>query len=572
VANGRAIAPVRRVLAGIIGTIAVFVVFFGAGRSSWSTVALGVALLILAIGLVAVNALRGGGRSWVAGSAHVVSASEPPANSTFGRCELQIVVDAPGLPAAAVKIRDPRVPVSKWPDAGSTLPILVAMDDPRHVRVQWDDVLTHAEAAAEEQFQSYEEEVRVEPATPDPDDDNVIVTERVSVVEETVDGGTLDLADDAVRVREEERIVVETRREPEPEPDWERERVIVTETPAGPVVEGRLVERRVVDRGPEAGTAGRAKPPETQAPTAAGPVPAGTAAGPVPAGTAAGPVPAGTAAGPVPAEPVAAETTGAPVGPPDTSGGTAGAGATGAGATGAGATGAGAGATGAGGAGATSAGATGAGGTGGTEGGAGIPAPRRKPSPRRRRDQEASHVAAAAATTTAGSRSPAEAAPDAAGTDRPAGVGQAPTDDDDIAGLITAYPSARPGPTGSIHGVGITVLVTELERSVAFYRDMLGFFEIDGGDGNAVLASGDTRLVLRQIVDVTPVNRRVVHLNLEVGDVEATFQELKDKGVRFTYAPRPVNKGERLELWAAAFRDPDGHGIAITQWRTRPTP
>ena len=84
----------------------------------------------------------------MAGSAHVVSASEPPASSTYGRCELQIVIDAPGLPAAAVKIRDPRVPVAKWPDAGATLPIMVAVDDPRHVRIQWDDVLTHAEAAA----------------------------------------------------------------------------------------------------------------------------------------------------------------------------------------------------------------------------------------------------------------------------------------------------------------------------------------------------------------------------------------------------------------------------------------
>jgi catechol 2,3-dioxygenase-like lactoylglutathione lyase family enzyme len=142
---------------------------------------------------------------------------------------------------------------------------------------------------------------------------------------------------------------------------------------------------------------------------------------------------------------------------------------------------------------------------------------------------------------------------------------------DEVADLITAYPSARPGPTGAIHGVGITVLVTDLERSIAFYRDMLGFFEIDGGDGNAVLASGDTRLVLRAIPDVTPINRRVVHLNLEVGDVDATYEELKSKGVRFTYGPRPVNKGERLELWAAAFRDPDGHGIAITQWRSRPS-
>ena len=39
--------------------------------------------------------------------------------------------------------------------------------------------------------------------------------------------------------------------------------------------------------------------------------------------------------------------------------------------------------------------------------------------------------------------------------------------------------------------------------------------------------------------------------------------------MRFTYAPRVVNRGSKLEVWAAAFRDPDGHGIALTQWRER---
>ncbi|HYN94595.1 MAG TPA: VOC family protein, partial [Pilimelia sp.] len=144
-----------------------------------------------------------------------------------------------------------------------------------------------------------------------------------------------------------------------------------------------------------------------------------------------------------------------------------------------------------------------------------------------------------------------------------------PAEEGGLAEVFTAYPSARPGPTGTIHGVGVTMLVTDLERSVSFYCDMLGFFEIDGGDGNAVLASGDTRLVLRTIADVAPVNRRVVHINLEVGDVDVTYRELRAKGVRFTYAPRPVNRGDRLELWAAAFRDPDGHGVAITQWRAK---
>src|SRR4029453_9047670 len=92
-------------------------------------------------------------------------------------------------------------------------------------------------------------------------------------------------------------------------------------------------------------------------------------------------------------------------------------------------------------------------------------------------------------------------------------------------------------------------------------------FEIDGGSGSAVLASGDTRLVLRTVHALSSDVGRLIYLNLEVGDVDAVFEELRDKGVTFEHSPRPVNRGGKLELWAATFYDPDGHNIAITQWK-----
>ncbi|MEU4165052.1 VOC family protein, partial [Actinoplanes sp. NPDC026670] len=139
--------------------------------------------------------------------------------------------------------------------------------------------------------------------------------------------------------------------------------------------------------------------------------------------------------------------------------------------------------------------------------------------------------------------------------------------DEHAGDVITGYPSARPATAGSIHGVGITVLVTDLDRSTEFYRDVLGFHEIDNGDGSAVLASGDTRLVLRTVHNLTSEAGRLIYLNLEVGDIEAVHSELREKGVKFIHSPRPVNRGDKLELWSATFRDPDNHNIAITQWR-----
>ena len=113
----------------------------------------------------------------------------------------------------------------------------------------------------------------------------------------------------------------------------------------------------------------------------------------------------------------------------------------------------------------------------------------------------------------------------------------------------------------------MTVLVTDLDRSRWFYREVLGFHEIDAGGDTAVLASGDTRLVLRRIDQLSGGQARPVHLNLEVGDVEAMYAELVAKGAESAHSPMVVSRGEKLELWSAGLTDPDGHTVAISQWR-----
>jgi catechol 2,3-dioxygenase-like lactoylglutathione lyase family enzyme len=140
------------------------------------------------------------------------------------------------------------------------------------------------------------------------------------------------------------------------------------------------------------------------------------------------------------------------------------------------------------------------------------------------------------------------------------------------ADLAEAYLSVTrpPGmPRARVRGVGVTLFVTNLGRSLAFYRDLLGFRQVDLGLGSAVLESGDGRVVLRRVVDMPPVDRRLVHLLLEVPDVQAAYDELLLQGVEFVHRPRPVSRYEQLQLWSAAFRDPDGHGIALTRWDVR---
>jgi catechol 2,3-dioxygenase-like lactoylglutathione lyase family enzyme len=518
----RSVAPVRKLVAAVVGTIAVFVMLFGLGMSSWAIVALGAAMLALAIGLALINVVRRGGRAWVAGTAHVVSASEPPPSSDFGRCELQLVVAAPGLPASAIKVRDPRVPVVKWPDAGATLPVMVAVDDMRHVRIQWDEVMTHTEAM--EDPQAYADPLRdlpVDDLLPEPEAPPWVTRDRQGWSRPDDPQTTADLSG----------------------------QLAVREGQSGPIVlEGTLVDAdaraATVPRRPRPSPHPRPRSGTESDPVspAAAPAPAATAAASGPAGPADAPADGGEKIPDVPDDLSSLDPRPAPVASPATpddrepDSGTA------------------------------------------MRSGPVDPNPDPDPDPdpdpevdipldEHDGPPEAVPAATVPADAPADEAAPVIAEP----SDAQSSADRVRADeaaDHRIDELNTVYPSARPGPAGAIHGVGITVLVTDLARSTAFYRDMLGFFEIDSGGGSAVLASGDTRLVLRSVHELSPSTGRLMYLNLEVGDVDAVHEELRAKGVDFVHGPRPVNRGDRLELWAASFHDPDGHNIAVTQWRS----
>ncbi|MFJ8833697.1 VOC family protein [Micromonospora aurantiaca] len=449
-ANGgnRTIAPVRKLIGAVLGTVATFVTVFGLGMTSWAIVALGVALLVLAIALATV---RGGGRTWVIGLGHVHSASEPPTQYAFGRCELQLVIDAPGLPPRSKKIIEPRVPVAKWPSLGQALPVRVALDDQRHVRVLWDEVPTHAESAA-----AVADLPPEYAAEPDPLDEPLIAQEAPPWAGRAPED---DFRDDYPPVPDPYLDDVPPRAE-------DREPVVLHQSPGGPVVlEGQLVERAERTAGPDP-LPRRAPAPRSPAEEPVDTVPVETVL--VDSG------PAGS--GP-------ADTGRADIGPADTE------------------------------------------------------------------------------------TDPIDVALDDP-ADAPRRSDAPPTPEELDEAIFGSSGATEPDELASpINGVGITLLVTDLDRSLDFYRE-LGFEELDRGEGNAVLVSGPTRLVLRRVTGAAPISRRLVHVNLEVDDIQGAYERLRDSGVRFTYAPRVVNRGTKLEVWAAAFRDPDGHGVALTQWRT----
>lgn len=118
------------------------------------------------------------------------------------------------------------------------------------------------------------------------------------------------------------------------------------------------------------------------------------------------------------------------------------------------------------------------------------------------------------------------------------------------------------GPLGQLH-----VSVTNLERSVAFYRDTLGIpllFEVPGRP-MAFFQSGQVRLYLGVPESPEFTTRTVLYFDVE--DIDVEHQRLTEAGVQFAGAPHVVHRDGDTELWMAFCQDPDGHHIALMQAR-----
>jgi resuscitation-promoting factor RpfA len=129
---------VNRNLAGWIGLAGVYLVLFGVGSTIWWVTAAGAGLLATAALLVVLATVRARGYTTVLGFANVLTVSDPPQNQAFGRCEMTVLVQATGLRSTEVLVRDPRVPVAKWPAPGDLLPVRVVPSNPRRLRVLWE--------------------------------------------------------------------------------------------------------------------------------------------------------------------------------------------------------------------------------------------------------------------------------------------------------------------------------------------------------------------------------------------------------------------------------------------------
>jgi len=113
--------------------------------------------------------------------------------------------------------------------------------------------------------------------------------------------------------------------------------------------------------------------------------------------------------------------------------------------------------------------------------------------------------------------------------------------------------------------------VADLDRSTAFYADLLGFkmvsrseqiVRLEGGGGSLFLVPHSPPTEDKPGVEIAccaELGRTPVNLTFRVADLAAAYAELAGRGVRFLAAPAVKPWGEIR----AFTRDPDGYLVEI---------
>lgn len=120
-----------------------------------------------------------------------------------------------------------------------------------------------------------------------------------------------------------------------------------------------------------------------------------------------------------------------------------------------------------------------------------------------------------------------------------------------------AEASAASTETFRLSKVGYVMLgVADVGKSVAFYHEKLGLTVAQQSDDLAFFDAGGVSIVVSSEVGKTPGDSETV---FAVDHVQPAYEALTKRGIHFENAPHPLSAA----VWAASFRDPDGHVLSL---------
>jgi methylmalonyl-CoA/ethylmalonyl-CoA epimerase len=102
---------------------------------------------------------------------------------------------------------------------------------------------------------------------------------------------------------------------------------------------------------------------------------------------------------------------------------------------------------------------------------------------------------------------------------------------------------------------------------VSFYRDKLGIPVLFEAAGMTFFQSGATRLMIGPNHHNAKIGGEDVTLYFEPHDWSAAEMKLEAAGIAFTHPAQVLQQAPGRELVLRAFKDPEGHSLALLGWR-----
>lgn len=104
----------------------------------------------------------------------------------------------------------------------------------------------------------------------------------------------------------------------------------------------------------------------------------------------------------------------------------------------------------------------------------------------------------------------------------------------------------------------ISIIVHDLERATAFYRDVLGLKLLFTVSNMSFFDCGGVRLMLGH-ASSPELDPPSSILYFRVPEIQAAYTQLVDKGVKIEAPPRLIAPMPDHDLWMSAFRDSEGN-------------
>ncbi len=109
----------------------------------------------------------------------------------------------------------------------------------------------------------------------------------------------------------------------------------------------------------------------------------------------------------------------------------------------------------------------------------------------------------------------------------------------------------------------IFVNVHDLDRAIAFYRDVLGMTFLFQAPPNMAFFDCDGIRLMLGVADRPELDHPASIIYYKVDDIDRVYEIFKARGAEFVVKPHLVAPMPTYDLWLADFRDSEGNLLAL---------